>query len=90
MLVFACDVEWYAEEGDNAWPHRAPLKCGQRCAEQMRRLRAVNHNTVTIEQLEQVEKVAGWAIGDITPRWRIIAESVRVMIDSVTEGGNGE
>jgi hypothetical protein len=48
MLVFACDVEWYAEEGDNAWPRRAPLKCGQRCAEQMRRLREARNKSVQL------------------------------------------
>lgn len=88
MLVFACGVEWYANSGMHAWSRKPTRECGQRCAEQMRRLRVVAGDTVKIEQLEQLGQsvnASDFAWDDATP-WEIIPAVVRVAVDYVTKG----
>ena len=48
MILFRCDVEYYPQESEAAWPRRPTLKCGQRCAEQMRQLRQVRDSLVQL------------------------------------------
>lgn len=53
MILFHCDAEYYPQEGDEAWSRRPTLKCGQRCAEQMRRLREMPVVAVQIDSVTE-------------------------------------